>query len=471
MNDVIFREYDIRGIVGEDLCIEHVYDLIRSFAYYFLMHNPAIRSAVVGMDVRTHSPAIKDELCRGLCDSGFDVIFIGISTSPMVYYAMRTLPVDVGFMITASHNPQEYNGIKVCLGTEMVHGQELQNIKELYKAKKYVSNVCSRGLYNVQEIKEPYIEALRQEFLPLVGISLPVVFDCANGSAGVIIPDLVKIMQWKNTIVLYPELDGTFPHHPADPILEENMCDLSAAVLSHSAVVGIGFDGDADRMGALTEHGVLVSGDMLLALFAKQMLMSNPDLSVVYDINASGGLKELLTQWGVKPIMAPCGHAHIKRYMREAKALLGGEISCHFFFEDRNVGYDDGIYAALRLLEILHGSQLSLSDSIKDFPVKINSPNYRLPCAEKDKKILISTMQESFENRKDLAIILIDGVHVSTEYGWGLVRASNTQAAICFKFEADTQKGLYDLKKMFADALSVVYPHDLYASFGIQDMQ
>jgi phosphomannomutase/phosphoglucomutase len=471
MNDVIFREYDIRGIVGQELYIENVYELACSFAYYFLAHTMTTQSVVVGMDVRTHSPEIRDALCLGLLDNGLDVICIGMCTSPMVYYATHVLPVGAGLMVTASHNPKEYNGIKICLGAEMVHGKELQVIKQLYKERKKLPKASRRGVLISHDIKSSYIEMLRQEFAHLIGMPLPIVFDCANGTAGIVIPDLIKVMQWSHARVLYAEPDGMFPHHSADPIIEENMRDLCTAVQADGAVVGIGFDGDADRMGAVTEKGMLLSGDKLLALFAKHILIDNPQLTVVYDINASGALRELLLQWGITPIMAPCGHANIKKYMRAEKALLGGEISCHFFFEDRNGSYDDGIYAALRLLEIVYTTGMTLTDCLKDFPIKMSSPNYRLPCLERDKQRLIDAVHASFRKNSDLKLMTIDGVHVTTPFGWGLIRASNTQAAICFKFEADTKEGLRSLQQLFADALSSVYEHDLYATFGIQDVK
>jgi phosphomannomutase / phosphoglucomutase len=469
MNDVIFREYDIRGVVGQELHIESVYALACAIAVYLVDKNPMMRCVVVGMDVRTHSPVIRDELVRGLLASGLDVVDIGMCSSPMVYYALRHCVVDAGIMVTASHNPKEYNGFKICLGTEMIHGHALQDIKHVYQQKKERTASAVHGTLSSHDIQSPYLMSLCSEFQHLVGMSLPVIFDCAHGSAAVIIPELVELMQWQNAQVLYAQPDGNFPHHPADPIIEENMRDLAAAVVHHHAVVGIGFDGDADRMGAVTQDGVLVSGDKLLALFAQHMLRSTKNFTVVYDINASQGLAQLLTTWGIASAMSPCGHAHIKDHMRRHNALLGGEISCHFFFEDRGAHADDGVYAALRLLEILHASPAALSDLVREFPTKVSSPRYRLACAEQDKQRLVDTVYAYCKQHPALNLLTMDGVRVSTAHGWGLVRASNTQAVLCFSFEADTQEALRHVQRVVADALAPVYAHNLYTTFGLED--
>jgi phosphomannomutase len=293
------------------------------------------------------------------------------------------------------------------------------------------------------------------------------IFDCANGAAGIVIPDLIQVMQWHNAIMLYEKPDGTFPHHPADPVIEENMNDLAAAVRVRGAAVGIGFDGDADRMCAVTGNGTLVSGDRLLALFAKHIASTRPSFRVVYDVVASDGLRELLNTWGISAIMAPCGHANIREYMRTNDALLGGEISCHFFFEDRPMGIDDGIYAALRLIEALHAAPRALASVLDEFPVKVSSPRYRLDCNEHDKRRFVNIVYEYCKDNPDVIVSTLDGVRIATTEGWGLVRASNTQAALCFNFEACTHVEMQRVQRLVAAALEPVYPHNLYATFGV----
>ncbi|HEV2916669.1 MAG TPA: phosphomannomutase/phosphoglucomutase [Candidatus Babeliales bacterium] len=466
MNDVVFREYDIRGIVGQELYIEEVYNLAQAIGHYFLNKNSMVRTIVVGMDVRTHAPYIKDEVCRSLLDAGFNIIFIGLCTSPILYYAISVLHADAGIMITASHNPKEYNGLKICLGSHMVHGTELQIIRSLYHEHKRILS-ASRGTLITHDITNYYIDMLYNAFQHLVGSSLPMVFDCANGSAAIVMPALIKRMRWAHAQALHAQPDGNFPNHPADPIIEENMRDVRAAIQESHALVGIGFDGDADRMGAMASNGILVSGDKLIALFAQSMQAKTGACTVVYDINASAGLPALLSTWHIPSIMAPCGHSNIKKYMHKYNALLGGEISCHFLFKDRSYESDDGIYAAMRLIEILHEDPNALINILVVFPAKISSPRYRLPCAESDKNMLVNTVYEYCSNKPELTMLTIDGVRIATQSGWGLVRSSNTQAMLCFSFEADTLQELQKIQRIVADALASVYSYNLYTIFGL----
>jgi len=466
MNDTIFREYDIRGKVGEEFCIENVYNLSRAIAAYLVEKSSNVQTIVVGMDVRTHSAQIAQEVCRGLLDSGLDVVFVGVCTSPMLYFALQTLAVDAGLMVTASHNPKEYNGIKICLGTECLWGTDIQEMKKRYKAGAHIK-AFTAGVITNHSLNESYVNWLQGQFSHLIGCPISMVIDCGNGSASVVIHDIVYAMQWPRVWLLYDQPDGTFPHHEADPIVDANMQDVRSALVAHNAQIGIGFDGDADRMGAMTASGQLVPGDQLLAVFAKQMSVTNPHLAVVFDVNASSGLTELLELYGMRPIVSPCGHSIVQAQMIAHNALLGGELSCHFFFNDRGFGFDDGIYAFFRLLEILHTTQKSLDELLADFPSKVSSPQYRLACKEEEKSQLVKTIQDYFKKHEDVELLTIDGIRVTKPYGWGLIRASNTQPAICFRFESDTQEGLNHIKRDFAMALADVYSSNLYTIFGI----
>lgn len=453
MKETIFREYDIRGIVGTELMIENVYDLGRAIAFYLVQLNNAVKTIAVGMDVREHSPAIKEQLCKALLESGMDVVFIGVCTSPMMYFATNTLSVDAGIMITASHNPKEYNGFKICLGTTSLWGNQIREIGKLYAEKQYLIPAAP-GTYAEHFIKNEYIAWHVENFAHLKNIDLSAVIDCGNGAAAVVIPEIVVAMGWKNMQLLCCEPDLASAAHTADPTSLKNMQDVKSTLESTDAVVGIGFDGDADRMGAMTKEGQLVSGDKLIALFAQPMSKEHPGMCVVYNVVCSDGLTEVLHRWGVKTVMTPVGHSVIEENMHQHHALLAGETSCHFFFKDRHFGYDDGIYAMFRLIEILVQSQKSLSVLLEIFPKKITSPEYRLPCDEENKYAMVQEMKSLFYQKKNVTLLAIDGVRVTTDYGWGIIRASNTQPVLSIRFEANTQEDLQRIKQDFFAVLS-----------------
>lgn len=459
MNDTIFREYDIRGKVGDDLIIDQVYDLTRAIAYYFQQKNPNIKTVAVGMDGRTHSPAIKEEICRALTDSGIDVLALGVCPSPALYFALYTQPVDGGLMITASHNTKEYNGIKICLGTESVWGKELQTIKQLYKEGKHI-DAQQIGSVRDLAIIPLYLNYLCKQFPSLQDLDLNVIIDCGNGAAGTVLPQLIERMNWNNITLLYPEVDGTYPNHEADPTVEKNMLEVKRLLQTTDAAFGVGLDGDCDRMAVMSKEGKLIPGDKLLAVFAQYMLQNHPGASVVFDIKSSSGLTELLEQWGAQPIMSPSGHSIIKDTMHKHHAILGGELSCHFFFKDRSFGYDDGIYAMLRFFEIVHQTGKSPQELIAMFPHKYSSPEFRLACPEDKKNLIVERIRNYFSQTKDGRIITIDGVRVSFPFGWGIVRASNTQAALSMRFESDSKKGLREVMDRFETALQPDLSHE-----------
>lgn len=456
MKQTIFREYDIRGIVGDELVIDQVYDLTRAIAFYLMQANPQLKSLAVGMDGRVHSQQIKDELCRALRDGGIDVTFIGVCHSPMLYFATHALPVDGGLMVTASHNPKEYNGIKICLGTEFLSGKQIKDIGTAYYEKKHVNSQV-QGVYTDQPLVDVYVEWHVNQFAHLQKMDFAMVLDCANGAAGAVIPSLVDRMGWKQVQALYPEVDGTFPNHEADPSAEKNMQDVKKVLDTTDAVVGIGFDGDADRMGAMTKTGVLVPGDKLLAIFAQPMVQQHPGMTVVYNVVCSAGLGELLAQWGAKSCVTAVGHSIIDQKMHETNGLLGGETSCHFFFRDRHFGYDDGVYAMLRLVEILVNSGKTLDELIAIFPPKVTSPEFRIPCTEDSKWAIMEDIKNAFLSKKDVDVLTIDGVRAATCYGWGIVRPSNTQPVLSMRFESDTPSGLAQIKEDFAQVLAQHY--------------
>jgi phosphomannomutase/phosphoglucomutase len=467
MNEHIFREYDIRAKIGSELLIEEVYGIAQAIAFYLHEKNPALKTVAVGADGRTHSPEIKQLVCKALQDSGLDVVFVGVCPTPVVYFATFTLPVDAGLMITASHNGPEYNGIKISLGKNPVWGKELQVVKQYAVTNMHIKTE-HKGAYSEINLIETYINWLHDHFKDLVGMDYKAILDCGNGAAGTVLPQLVAKMEWPNVDLLYAEVDGTYPHHEADPTVAENMEDVKKIVTtSDDYDIAMGFDGDCDRMSPMTKAGELVSGDKLLALFAREVLEANPHAAVVFDVKCSQGLVELLEQWKAKPVMSPSGHSLIKNNMKQHNALLAGELSCHFFFHDRYFGYDDGIYAMMRLFELLIKRDDSLDNLLKIFPKKFSTIELRIPCPEDRKVAVVNDVKQHFMSRSDVNVITIDGIRVTFEYGWAIVRSSNTQPAITVRFEGNSEQALEKIKREFYDVLK---PHigsilDSYITF------
>jgi len=465
MKDSIFRKYDIRGKVGSELQLDRVYDLGRAIAFYFLQRNPNMKTVAIGMDGRTHSPAIKKDLCAALQDSGLDVVFVGTCPSPVLYFACYTCPIDAGIMITASHNPGEYNGFKMLIGTSGVWGDQVAQIKDLFHKKKSYFTKRSlkdkRGKYLEDFMVEPYVDWLVEKFSNLVGSDISVLVDCGNGAAGTTMPLLIQKMKWHNVKLLFEEVDGTYPNHEADPANEKNMQALKGELAINSFDFGAGLDGDCDRMAPMTKNGFLVPGDQLLALFAQDIVRKNPGAAVVFDIKSSSGLLELLKQWDAKPCMSATGHALVKQAMKKNNALLAGELSCHFMFKDRHFGFDDGIYALLRLFEIILQSGKTLQELVGIFPKKFSSTEYRISCDDTAKWDIVDGVKNCFANQAGVKVMTIDGVRAEMENGWGIVRASNTQPALSMRFESDSKDGLCLVKKDFFEALEPYFDGEL----------
>lgn len=458
LSDDIFKQYDIRGKVGSELFIDEVYNLVCAIAYFFKKNNPAIARIVVGADGRIHSPAILEQVCQALQDSGLDVIFIGICPTPVLYFALYTLSVDGGLMITASHNTQEYNGLKIMLSKKAVWGQEISIIRDNYKERKRLSQ--KRGTYSENFLIEAYINWLAEHFSHLQNMQLAAIIDCGNGAAGTVLPILCKVMQWNKVKLLYPEVDGTYPNHTADPAAEENMRDLQYYLLKTTDYqVGIGLDGDCDRMGAVTKEGKIILGDKLLAVFADDIRQNIENPIIVYDLKCSSGLAELFQKWDIEFHPSPTGSAWVKHYMEKYNALLGGELSCHFFFHDRYFGFDDGIYAMMRLFEILIKTGKSLDELISIFPHKISSYEIRFEYPQGQRDAIMQYIEDYFK-KKDVQVKTLDGVHITFKNGWGIIRASNTQAVLSIRFEADTMQDYQKIKNEFIASLQPFYEYN-----------
>lgn len=453
--DHIFREYDIRGIVDKEFNVEDTYDMACAIATYLLEQDETIKTISLGADGRVHSPAIKSLVRQALLDYGFNVTDIGTCTTPIMYYSLYVAPVEAGLMITASHNPGEYNGIKICRGTSSVSGPGIKRIHEIYKNQKFLPKAKKAGTCETVNMIEHYVDCLKKLFPNLINADLHAIIDCGNGAAGTVLPLLIKKMKWNHISLLYPEVDGTYPNHVADPTVEKYMQDLKIA-LAHSsdAELGLGFDGDCDRMAPMTKEGQLVKGDQLLTIYSKKILEQNPGSAVVFDVSSSLVLHHVIKDWGGIPVISATGIAQIKKKMIETQALVGGEISCHTVFKDRFFGFDDGVYSMMRLFDLLQTSKRSLNDWMTELPVAFSSPLYRLVCERSLCLKIIEKLKEHFNTRSDAELFTVDGLRVHLPYGWAIVRASNTEPVISMRFEGNTQEDLNQLKTEFYELMN-----------------
>ncbi len=427
----IFREYDIRGIVGEDLTEEIANGIGKAFGT--LMHRRGAKRIALGYDVRLSAENMRQALLSGLLTCGVDVVDIGKCPTPVLYFSLFNLKVDGGVMITASHNPGQYNGFKLCSGQHTLHGDEIQKIRQMIEQEDF-----DRGEHEGQLSSEPnFLKAYLNYFVQAFPSfkNKKVVIDCGNGAAGLIAETLFEALDCE-IVPLFCEPDGTFPNHHPDPTVAENLADLIAAVKEHKADVGIAFDGDGDRIGAVDEHGEIIWGDRLTLFFAREILKTHPGATIISEVKASQILYDEVTRLGGHAIMWKTGHSLIKSKMKESGALLAGEMSGHLFFSDRYFGYDDALYAACRLIEILVKENKPLSAYFLDLPKSFTTPEIRVDCADDKKFEVVEKCRAYFAER--YKIIDIDGVRILFEDGWGLIRASNTQPALVLRFEASS---------------------------------
>lgn len=452
--EIIFKEYDLRGIVGEEFTEEDSYDLTRAITSYLIEEDSTIQTIALGADGRVHSPSIKKFVTKALIEQGFDVLDLGTCTTPIMYYAMHTMPADAGMMITASHNPGEYNGIKICRGKTNVSGVGIKKIRDRYFKQEFIPLKESQGKLEEIDSITLYVDHLMSLFPHLLGSDINAIVDCGNGAAGTVLPQLVKRMNWKNVALLYPEIDGTYPNHIADPTVEKYMQDLKRELLNSNAEVGIGFDGDCDRMAPMTKSGKLVKGDQLLTIYGQELLANSPGSSIVFDISSSRALHEVIKKSGGIPHMSPTGIAQVKKKMIETNALIGGEISCHTFFKDRYFGFDDGVYSMLRLFELLKNKNKSLDEYLDAFPTVFTSPLYRLPCQRSLCLEIIESVKEALANRTNVELITIEGLRIHLPDGWAIIRPSNTEPLISMRFEGYTEEGFLRMKKEFYELIS-----------------
>lgn len=443
INPSIFREYDIRGIVEEDLSEELVRDLGRAYAAY--VEGVGAKTIAVGHDARLHSPAFRDALLQGLTSSGLNVVDLGLVPTPLLYFALFHLDLDGGLMVTGSHNPPEYNGFKICVGKTTISGPEIQKLRGIMEQGSYPSG---KGSSSTTDIVGPYIDFCTKK----ISLERPVrlVVDAGNGTGGIVGPPIMKALGCE-VEELYCEPDGNFPNHHPDPTVEANIQDLKATVTAGGYEVGVGYDGDADRIGAVDEKGNIIWGDMLLLLAAQDLLKRRPGATIICEVKCSQVLVDEVRRLGGRCIMWRTGHSPIKKKLKEEGALLAGEMSGHMFFADDYFGFDDAIYSSLRLLQLIASSDKSLSAMLAELPPTYSTPEIRVECPEERKFALVEELTAYFKERYD--VLDVDGVRINFDDGWGLVRASNTQPVLVLRFEGTSEKALGRAKDVILSKL------------------
>ena len=436
INPQIYREYDIRGMVDKDLTP----DIVRRLGQGFGTHMSKLGriKLAVGRDGRLSSKAFSEALIQGLISTGCDVVDIGLCPTPVYYFSIFHLDKDGGMMVTGSHNPPEFNGFKVSVGKSTIFGEEIQELGRLIEKGKFS---IGRGNLSRKEIIRPYQDYIKKNIN--LEKKMKVVIDAGNGTAGFVAGPLLRDLGCE-VEELYCEVDGRFPNHFPDPTIPGNLKDLIDRVKKLQADVGIGYDGDADRIGVVDDRGNIIWGDQLMILFAREILKNKKGATFIAEVKCSQNLFTDIEKHGGKAIMWKTGHSLIKEKMKEEKAVLGGEMSGHIFFADRYFGYDDAIYASCRLIELLSKTDKKLSQLLDDVPKTFITPEIRVDCPDEIKFKVVDKVKE--ELRKDYPIIDVDGVRVKFEDGWGLVRASNTQPALVLRFEALTEKRLQAIK-------------------------
>ena len=438
INPQIFREYDIRGVVDKDLTPAIVRRIGQGFGTH--MAQRGRRELVVGRDGRLSSGVFEKALIEGLLSAGCNVVSIGLCPTPVYYFSIFHLDKDGGMMVTGSHNPPEFNGFKVSVGKSTIFGREIQNLRRLVEKGDFV---VGKGNLSKTEIIRPYQDYIKKNIR--IEKKLRVVIDAGNGTAGLVAGPLLRDLGC-GLKELYCEVDGRFPNHFPDPTIPENLKTLIDRVKKTRADVGIGYDGDADRIGVVDDQGNIIWGDQLMILFSREILNDKRGATFVAEVKCSQNLFTDIEKHGGKAMMWKTGHSLIKEKMREEKAALGGEMSGHIFFADRYFGYDDAIYASCRLIELLSKTDKKLSQLLSDVPKTYITPEIRVDCSDEIKFAVVEAVKQAL--KKDHPVIDVDGVRVRFEDGWGLVRASNTQPVLVLRFEALTQDRLHWMRDL-----------------------
>jgi phosphomannomutase/phosphoglucomutase len=447
--DSIFRAYDIRGVVGDTLSAETAYWIGRAIGSESLAQNEP--NVSVGRDGRLSGPELVQQLIQGLHDSGCHVSDVGLVPTPALYYAANVLAGKTGVMLTGSHNPKDYNGFKIVIAGDTLANEQIQALHERIKTGNLTSQ---KGSITQVNILDRYFKQIKDDIV--MARKMKVVVDCGNGAAGVIAPQLIEALGCE-VISLFAEVDGNFPNHHPDPGKLENLQDLIAKVKETGADLGLAFDGDGDRVGVVTNEGNVVYPDRLLMLFALDVLKRNPGADIIFDVKCTRRLTPLISEHGGRPVMWKTGHSLIKKQMRKSGALLAGEMSGHIFFKERWFGFDDGIYSAARLLEILSQESMTAEALFETFPNDVSTPEINIKVTDTTKFSIIEALEKDAQ-WGDAKLTSIDGVRVDYPQGWGLVRASNTTPVLVLRFEAETEAELQRIKDVFHAELKKVAP-------------
>ena len=447
MNRSIFREYDVRGVVDADLTPEVVENIGKAFGTVIKRAGGSV--VTVGNDARKSCPRLLKNLTDGIVSAGVDVIQIGLVPTPLLYYSLEKLKPAGGVMITGSHNPPEFNGFKLCLGTMSIYGAGIQAMADMIEKGDFAAG---QGKVTQVEVMEDYIKMVKRKIkLPR---KLKIVIDSGNGCGGLFAPRLMRALGCE-VVELYCEVDGSFPNHHPDPTVPKNLVDLIAKVKQVKADAGFAYDGDADRIGVVDEKGGILFGDQLMIIFARDILKRKPGAAIVYDVKCSQNLELDIKKHKGRPMINATGHSLIKARMKREKAQLAGEMSAHIFFKEGYFGYDDAIFATARFLRIMGGSKKKVSQYLSGLPKVYNTPEIRVDCPDDVKFGLIKDVTEYF--KKTHQVVDIDGARIKFGEGWGLIRASNTQPVLVLRFEAQSKRTLEKIKKIVYEKLST-YP-------------
>ena len=455
----ILREYDIRGQLGKNLSEEDAHALGRAFGTFIQDKAPALGEdyiVCVGCDGRLSSPSLSKSLCEGLKSTGVRVVNVGMGPTPMLYFSVKHLNADAGIMVTGSHNPPDYNGFKMTLNTEPVFGQTIQEIGKLS-----ASGTLKEGDGSVEnmDIQDVYVDRLITDLELAPGREFTVAWDAGNGSAGNILRRLTAKLPGTHHL-LFDEIDGNFPNHHPDPTVDENLVDLQALVAKEKCDLGIAFDGDGDRIGVVDEKGTILRCDLLMTLYAREVLDSHPGAHIIGDVKCSQIMFDEINKMGGKAVMWKTGHSLVKAKMKELNAPLAGELSGHIFFADKYYGFDDALYCSVRLLNALSAAEGSMSSLTTHLPKLLGTPELRIEVEEAEKFDLVPKIMGDLKaiaaNDASISLNDVDGVRVSTPDGWWLVRPSNTQSVLVARIEAKTPEGLERLKKMAGEAFEKI---------------
>lgn len=445
MNENIFREYDIRGIVGEHLTGDTVYTLGKAIGTFYRQNNA--KRIAIGFDARESSPGFCETFARAFNETGCDAVLIGMVPTPVLYYTTFAKPVDGGVMITGSHNPPDHNGFKICLGRSTLFGSQIQEIKQIALSGSFAEG---EGIRENMDVLEDYMADVLGR-ITMGSRKLKAVVDAGNGMGGVTAVPIYRKLGI-HMVELFTEPDSSFPNHHPDPTVTENLDDTIRAVRESGADIGIAFDGDGDRIGVVDETGSIIWGDELMVLLSRSVLAERPGSPIIAEVKCSQNLFNDIENHGGVPVMWKAGHSLIKAKMKETGAALAGEMSGHIFFADRYYGFDDAAYAGARVLEILSKTDKKLSELLSDLPQSFSTPELRVDCPDERKFDIVARVAEEFSRTNE--VITIDGARILFDGGWGLVRASNTQAILVLRFEADSPESLDRIRNIVEGRVS-----------------